>query len=281
MSEDVLVSVIVPVWNDEKRIFACIDALKQQSIGSAFTEIIVVDNNSTDSTYQKLLGVEGIVLLQESQPGSYAARNTGLNRASGKYVAFTDSDCVPNNNWLSELITNYKDYKNVGVVAGNVRFFKDEYSNAEESALLYESIFSMDQESYASQGLCITANWLSERSLLLEQGGFDTRLKSGGDHEMSKRLSRQGYLVVYASSAVVEHPARNKSEILKKRRRVIGGAWDKSSGVLKYLKLPYYAIKLFVKRSLLIALEKNITFSEKIKIWSILFVIFLFLYLRL
>ena len=235
MSKSVLVSIIVPVWNDKARILACIEALKQQRIDFAATEIIIVDNNSTDNTYETLLDVEGIKLLQEAAPGSYAARNKGLNSASGKFVAFTDSDCVPDINWLNALIASYKDSPNVGVVAGDVQFFKDEYSNAEDSALLYESIFSMNQESYASQGLCITANWLSERSLLLEQGGFDSRLKSGGDHEMAKRLSSQGYSVIFSKEAVVNHPARNKREIFKKRRRVIGGAWDKSSGAIKGL----------------------------------------------
>jgi glycosyltransferase involved in cell wall biosynthesis len=90
-----LLSVIVPVWNDESRIGQCIDALKRQSLDSALFEIIVVDNGSTDSTATVVSRYTNVVLLYEPQPGSYAARNTGLRHARGEYVAFTDSDCVP------------------------------------------------------------------------------------------------------------------------------------------------------------------------------------------
>jgi glycosyltransferase involved in cell wall biosynthesis len=93
-------SVIVPVWNGEARIGQCIEALKNQTLRADLFEIIVIDNGSTDSTVSVVARHSDVILLQEPQPGSYAARNAGLTRARGEYVAFTDSDCTPQKDWL-------------------------------------------------------------------------------------------------------------------------------------------------------------------------------------
>lgn len=94
MTSNVKVSVIVPVWNDERRVVKCINALKNQQFVPEAYEIIIIDNGSTDRTFEEIQRIEGITVLQELQPGSYAARNKGLSAAKGHYVAFTDSDCI-------------------------------------------------------------------------------------------------------------------------------------------------------------------------------------------
>ncbi len=244
MTSNVKVSVIVPVWNDERRVVKCINALKNQQFVPEAYEIIIIDNGSTDRTFEEIQRIEGITVLQELQPGSYAARNKGLSVAKGHYVAFTDSDCVPDKNWLASLIECAETQRDIGVVAGDVSFFKDDADIIDDASLAYESFFSMNQEEYARKGVCITANWLSKKKTLLELGGFNAKLKSGGDHDMAKRLTNNGLSVVFCKQAVVAHPARNKQEILKKRRRVIGGSWDKTDGKLKSIKLLWEAVKL-------------------------------------
>jgi len=132
----------------------------------------------------------------------------------------------------------------------------------------------MDQKTYASQGVCITANWLSKRSKILELSGFNTNLKSGGDHEMAQRITQTGSRVVYCPSATVSHPARNRAEILRKRRRVIGGAWDKSQTSLKPIILVWRAVKLYAKRTLIILLSRKVRLSNKFSIFGVISSIF-------
>lgn len=268
------VSVIVPVWNDPIRILKCVEALKSQSLCSKTYEIIIVDNGSSDNTYERICELNGITAIQELNPGSYAARNKALQIASGEYLAFTDADCIPSKTWLESLVNCAEKVSDIGVVAGEINFFKDPCDNVENAAVAYESLFSMDQKTYANQGVCITANWLSKRSKLLELSGFNTNMKSGGDHEMAQRITQTGSPVVYCPTAIVSHPARNRTEILKKRRRVIGGAWDKSQSKFKSLILVWRAVKLYIKRTLIILLSRDVKLSNKFSIFGVISSIF-------
>ncbi|MAG66517.1 MAG: dolichyl-phosphate mannose synthase [Pseudomonadales bacterium] len=270
MVSNVKASVIVPTWNDESRVLLCIDALKEQSIPQEIYEIIVVDNGSSDNTFEILSKIEGITLLREEKVGSYAARNKGLTIAKGEYVAFTDSDCIPERTWLEELLKSANGFKDLGVIAGEVKFFRDEYSNAEAAALNYESFFSMNQKEYANAGVCITANWLSKRDKLLELGMFNDSMKSGGDHNMAKRLTLAGYKIKYCPEAIVNHPSRNLKEILLKRRRVIGGTWDSHNSRLKVIRMLWQAQKLFVKRSMILFFQKKCALSTKFSVLKVL-----------
>ena len=91
---------------------------------------------------------------------------------------------------------------------------------------------------------------------------------------MAKRLTQSGLRVVFCSEALVKHPARNKSEILKKRRRVIGGAWDKTEQKFKSIKLTWDAIKLYVKRTLIVFFTSNASFKERISVFGVITSIF-------
>ncbi|GAB5392866.1 MAG: hypothetical protein Altm2KO_16140 [Alteromonas macleodii] len=268
------VSVIIPVWNDSRRILKCIDALKKQTIPADQFEVIVVDNGSFDNTFEVISGIEGITAVQETRTGSYAARNKGLSIANGEFVAFTDSDCVPEPSWLEKLIESARCNPGFGVIAGDMSFFIDEEQKAERYALDYESFFSMKQEQYAKEGACITANWLSAKQVLEQHGCFDANLKSGGDHEMSKRLSRNGFPVVFCKEAIVNHPARSFDEILKKRRRVIGGAWDKNSSKLKPFSMYWRASKLFIRRILTTLFGTKATIQKKFSVMKVVIAIF-------
>src|SRR5689334_12775424 len=145
---DPLISVIVPVWNDEKRIGLCIEALRDQSLRSDLFEIIIVDNGSTDSTASVVAQYADVILLDEPRPGSYAARNTGLARARGEYVAFTDSDCTPEADWLEHGLSAVQASADVGVVAGRV-VFREPAGTYNRACLNYERYLSMRQEENA------------------------------------------------------------------------------------------------------------------------------------
>src|SRR5688572_8958532 len=96
------VSVIVPVLNDEARIGGCVAALLAQDYPRERYEVIVVDNGSTDRTYEVVRGYP-VTLLSEAQiRSSFAARNKGMREAVGEIFAFTDSDCTPAPQWLAE-----------------------------------------------------------------------------------------------------------------------------------------------------------------------------------
>ena len=267
---DPLISVIVPVWNDERRIGQCIEALKRQSLGSDLFEIIIVNNGSTDSTAAVVSSYAGVVLLHEPNPGSYTARNTGLAHARGEYVAFTDADCIPQRDWLELGLRAVQGRTDIGIVAGRIVFCEPTgtYSRA---CLNYDRHLSLRQEDYARDGLAITANWFSRRSILLENGGFDATMRSGGDHALSRRVSKGGLRTIYLSTAAVAHPPRtNVTEIAARARRLVGGRWTAATGRLRLLRRMKTETKKLVERSWRIARAKDLSFHERVEVWGLL-----------
>jgi glycosyltransferase involved in cell wall biosynthesis len=270
MTADPVMSVIVPVWNGEARIGQCIEALKNQTLRADLFEIIVIDNGSTDSTVSVVARHSDVILLQEPQPGSYAARNAGLTRARGEYVAFTDSDCTPQKDWLEQGLSAVEGRADVGVVAGRVAFCEP-VGTYDRACLNYERHLSMRQEESVRSGLAITANWFSRKSILLEHGGFDATLKSGGDHELSHRIFKAGFRTVYLPTAVVVHPPRTHvAEIAAKARRVVGGRWTSATGRLRLLNRMRMETSNLVRRSWTIARAKNLSFYERIEVMTLL-----------
>ena len=90
------VSVVIPVLNGERFVRDAIDSVLAQ-IGVS-TQVIVVDNGSTDGTREAVRAKyeNSLVLLDEPRPGAAHARNTGVRAATGEYLAFLDADDI----WL-------------------------------------------------------------------------------------------------------------------------------------------------------------------------------------
>lgn len=92
------ISVVVPCYNSKKYLAECLESLEQQTIGMDFLQIILVNDASTDSTWEEILGFEqkypdsviAINLSKNRRQGG--ARNEGLKYATGEYIAFLDSD---------------------------------------------------------------------------------------------------------------------------------------------------------------------------------------------
>ena len=76
------VSIVIPVYNEEKYIGACLSSILNEGLG-AFEEIIVVNNLSTDGTANIVKKFDGVLLISETQKGPNKARQRGLEKASG------------------------------------------------------------------------------------------------------------------------------------------------------------------------------------------------------
>lgn len=92
--EDVKVSVIVPVYNAEKTVERCINSILGQTYKNI--ELIIVNDGSTDSSAEIVNQYcqidKRIVLIEQENEGVSSARNQGLNRATGEWIAFVDAD---------------------------------------------------------------------------------------------------------------------------------------------------------------------------------------------
>ena len=154
------VSVIIPHRNDSERLILCLNALNKQTYPSDLYEIIVVDNVSTDEQLKSLkkLMINNFILLEENKPGSYNARNLGLKNTKGNIIAFTDSDCIPNYDWIKTGVNYLNKINNVGIVGGNIELFYKDNNNL-NIVELYEKVFAFSQRKYIDKlNFSATAN---------------------------------------------------------------------------------------------------------------------------
>lgn len=218
------VSVLIPVFNDEQRLAKCLEALERQAYPKHGYEVVVVDNAST-------VDIKGVVArfgqaryCYEGTPGSYAARNRGLTVVRGEVIAFTDSDCIPADDWIERGVSTLQANTECGLVGGAITlFYKDpDHPTAVE---LYESLRAFPQQQYIEMAnFGATANVFTYREVIDTVGNFDSELKSGGDAEWGKRVASAGYRLHYAADVKVAHPARSTyGEYYRKTVRVMSG----------------------------------------------------------
>lgn len=217
-----VVTVIVPAYKDDTKLKKCVDALDRQSLGKENYEVLIVNNAAEDISFD--LPSSGFRLLTELTPGSYAARNLGLSFASGSIFAFTDSDCIPDPNWLKNGVDELE-RSQADRIAGAVKVFPR--SDRMTPTECYESIFAFDQRSNAERGSAVTANLFARKKVFESVGVFNQDLLSGGDTEWNKRATRHGFSIVYSEEAVVLHPARHSwGELARKIERTMGGKFS-------------------------------------------------------
>ena len=265
MNDEPVISIIIPVWNSPGLLRRCLDALGAQTLSRDMFEIIVIDNGSTDDTSDVARSFPGVILLNEPRPGSYAARNRGLRQARGIYVAFTDADCLPAPDWLEKGLAAAGRHPDAGVLAGRIELFEE--GETEGPAFSdYERLFSFPQ-AYAARGNCATANWISRRTVFQEFGGFDERLKSGGDRQMALRIRDAGLPLIHAPDMLVLHPVRaSRGSLVRKRQRLSGGRWERTGTPARLLRVLWATLYDTGRRLRRAALAPGLSLRRKLAV---------------
>jgi GT2 family glycosyltransferase len=201
--------VVVPALNAISTMEECVRSLLALRYPRGSYEIIVVDNGSSDGTRALLERHEGTIdVVVEQRRGRSAARNAGIRRAQGDVVAFTDADCTVDPDWLRELVEPLDDPA-VGIAGGRILA----PAGASEAELFGETIHDAQasivvwRPAYAT-----TVNWASPRAAFERVGLFDEGLRRCEDVDLSYRMGKAGYSLVYCPGAVVYH--RNQGSLL-------------------------------------------------------------------
>ena len=219
------VSIIIPYYGDSiNQLFKCVLAIEKQSYPGDRIEVLIIDNNKSQKINRQFASSKCVRIIHEPQIGSYAARNKGIEAASGEVLAFTDSDCLPGQEWLENGLIALANNPDTNVVGGRIIFtFRDD---AEPNLFeLIDSTIHLRQVDYVkTMNYAATANLFARRSTFLEFGEFDSHYRSGGDREWGDRLKGNGVLFLYAPEAIVYHPARTTiRSLINKNRRAVGG----------------------------------------------------------
>uniref|UniRef100_UPI003D8F3EA1 glycosyltransferase n=1 Tax=Gordonia sp. B7-2 TaxID=3420932 RepID=UPI003D8F3EA1 len=107
----VTLSVVIPVYNEEKRIGVCLESLLAQTRPA--DEIVIVDNGSTDSSGEVIDRYRAdhpeIRVITQTTPGLQAARRTGFDAATSQFIARTDADSVVATDWVQRILDFFDD----------------------------------------------------------------------------------------------------------------------------------------------------------------------------
>ncbi|MDD2509475.1 MAG: glycosyltransferase [Aliarcobacter skirrowii] len=254
------VSVIVPVFNDEKRIGKCIESLLSQTYPKDKFEIIIVDNNSYDKTIKIIKEYSVKILHENNIQSSYAARNKGIKNAQGEVLAFTDSDCIIDKNWILNSVNYFAENK-CDLIAGDVKFF---YKNKNNLFEILDSFIHFNQKEGVLKNKVPTANLFIKKYVFDKIGFFNFNLKSGADLLLTNKAVKAGYRLCFSSESMVYHPTRNFKELVLKHKRIaydnIPSRLQRGEGILSvifHLFIDFFPQKKFFCKKI-----KDLNYNE-------------------
>ena len=206
------VSLIVCTRNRAPALGRCLDAIARADHQSVEAELIVVDNGSTDGTAGLIEGFAettplSVRLVLQPRIGLSNARNSGLEAAKGRLVAFTDDDCYVAEDYFSELADSYRtgafDY------SGGRVFMYD--PSAAWCAGTEQTAFELiPPHSFIAAGRVQGANIMMRRAVYERVGPFDPALGAGTrfrceDVDYIARAADAGFTGAHLPNVVVLH----------------------------------------------------------------------------
>lgn len=205
------ISVIVPHYNDPVRLPLCLAALEAQSLERAGYEIIVADNDSPQGEQAlKALIANRATLVIVREKGAGPARNGGVVKAQGDILAFTDSDCLPDPQWLERGAAALDQFD----IAGGRMQVRLDHDGPMTPTEAFETVFAFDNADYVkAKGFTVTANLFCRRADFEKVGPFRSDMSE--DKEWCHRATAMGLTLGYAPDAVVSHPPRRNWEELR------------------------------------------------------------------
>jgi len=213
-----LLSVIIPTRNRVKSLKLLLESLAVPArIGIPETEIIVVDNGSTDETHRWLDAQReqnqsgGLIILDEPRPGKSNALNRALSVARGEIFMVLDDDVVIQSNCLAKHAEAHAATQ-FAAMQGRILAGKDSVGNPADANRLREyniPLIDYGEEIVAIRGLTGT-NMSFKRAVFEKVGFFDPRLGPGAagfseDTEYSIRIRKAGFKIGYTPHAIVYH----------------------------------------------------------------------------
>lgn len=263
------VSIIIPTYNEEEHLPACLDSIFSINYPKEDIEVIVIDNGSTDQT-REIAKSYGVRVLRDDSMNVSGLRNFGASQSKGDILAFVDADCIVSKEWLRNA-SRYFDNMDVAVWGAPATLPK-------ESTWVQQTWYLVRQKEKQVQKV----DWLETMNLFVRKeqfmaiGGFIATLVTCEDVDFCYRLRKHGKILSDGRIDVTHlGEAKTVKEFIKKE---IWRGRSNLSGILSHglslKELPSLSIPLYFGIFLPIIFLVSVVFLD-----SIWFLAWLLLYL--
>jgi len=198
-------SIIMPVFNAKTSLRACLDSVLSAMASYGNAELIVIDNGSTDGSYEMLLNEYGKVarILQIRGITVAALRNRGASLADGEFVSFIDSDCIIGPDYFQQALA---------VLRTRADATGAKYELPASPHWIEKTWYKIHARSHDGPVNYLNGgNLLIRRQAFLAVNGFDETMISTEDSELCLRLNQEGFKVYEAHAVRAIHLGGDKS----------------------------------------------------------------------
>lgn len=195
-----MLSLIIPTKNEQQNITNCLESIKQQSFDKEKIEVIMVDNNSEDSTKEiareytlHYKDAGQTVKVFNCGPERSAQRNFGAQKAQGEIIGFIDADMILSANVIAEVVEKFEQDKNLVGLYINERIiniptgFSQGIPPLKGVGNFWCKIRNFERQFYNMTP--VDAVRFMRRDVFFESGGFDENLFACEDWDLQKRLN--------------------------------------------------------------------------------------------
>ena len=200
MTPRLRVSFVIPAYNEEALLPACLDAIKAELARTPCTaEIIVVNNASTDGTVAVAAAVPGVIVVDQPVKGLVQARSAGFEASTGVLVANIDADTLLPEGWLARVLTTFDTQPKLVCLSGPY----DYHDVPLRIRMMTRAFYGLGYAAYLFNkrvlgvgSMVQGGNFVVLRDALAGIGGISDRFTFyGEDTDIAQRLSKVGDVV--------------------------------------------------------------------------------------
>lgn len=189
-------SFSIPAYNEEKVIRQCLASILKELEGKKYdTEIIVVNNNSSDLTKEIAESFPGVTVVDEKQKGLVFARRAGFIASTGELVANVDADTILPVGWVDKVFRAFEDDKELVALSGPYIYYDlSLFTRLLVKVFYLFGYFFYSIDRLLGKGAMLQGgNFIVRRDALMKIGGFDTSISFyGEDTDIAKRIQKAG-----------------------------------------------------------------------------------------
>jgi len=191
------VSFVVPAYNEERLLPACLAAIRAEIDRSGCdAEILVVNNASTDGTGRIAAATEGVTVVDQPVKGLVQARSAGFAAATGELIANIDADTLVPPGWLDRVLAEFAGSPRLVVLSGPYDYYDVPFHIRAAARLFYAVGFAtyvFNKRVLGVGSMVQGGNFVLLRDALAGIGGFSDRFTFyGEDTDIASRMSRVG-----------------------------------------------------------------------------------------